>query len=94
MEEVHFSSRRITLLTLEEVESIMSETSQAIIPISGDCLEVAGVVDGGWVAVDFTRFPAPPRYKSKGGDGSIDLCLCAAPFLLVRPLASPFIFLS
>ena len=76
MEEVHFPSRRITLLTLEEVESIMSETSQTIIPISGDCLEGAGVVDGGWVAVDFTKFPAPPRYKSKGGDGSIDLCLC------------------
>ena len=76
MEEVHFPSRRITLLTLEEVESIMSETSQAIIPISGDCLEGAGVVDDGWVAVDFTRFPAPPRYKSKGGNGSIDLCLC------------------
>lgn len=68
------------LLTLEQVETIMVHTDRAIIPVSGDCLEGAGVMDGGWVAVDFTRFPAPPRYKSKGGDGREDLCMCYAVF--------------
>jgi len=68
------------LITLEEVEAAMKAAPQAIIPVRGDCLEGAGVLDGGWVAVDFTRFPAPPRFKSKGGDGSEDLCLCYAVF--------------
>ena len=57
-------------LKLDRVEEIMSETDRAIILVSGDCLEGAGVQDGGWVAVDFNRYPAPPRYKSRGGDGS------------------------
>ncbi len=68
------------LLTLEQVETIAEHNDRAIIPVSGDCLEGAQVLDGGWVAVDFTRFPAPPRYKSRGGDGSEDLCLCYAVF--------------
>lgn len=58
----------------------MDQCSQAVFPVSGNCLEGAGVEDGGWVAVDFTRFPAPPRYKNNGGDGSVDLCLCYAVF--------------
>ena len=64
------------IMTLEEIETIMWRNSKAILPVAGDCMERAGIVDGGWVAVDFTRFPAPPRYKSKGGDGSEDACLC------------------
>ena len=32
------------------------------------------------MAVAFDRVPAPPRHKSKGGDGSEDLCLCYATF--------------
>ena len=70
----------IHMATLESVEAMMSETDQAIIPVAGDCLEGAGVQDGGWVAVAFDRYPAPPRYKSRGGDGSVDLCLCYATF--------------
>lgn len=66
-------------LTLEKVEAIMRETTQAAFPVVGDCLEGAGIEDGGLVAVDFTRFPAPPRrYKDKGSDE--DLCLCYAVF--------------
>lgn len=68
------------IMTLEQIEIIMEHNTQAILSVSGDCLEGAGVPDGGWVAVDFTRFPAPPRYKSKGGDGSEDLCLCYAVY--------------
>lgn len=75
---VHAESDHHT--TLEEVEAIMSQTTQAILPVVGDCMEAAGVADGGWVAVDFTHYPAPPRYKNKGGDGSSDLCLCYAVF--------------
>ena len=68
------------IITIEQVETIMESNSQIIIPVLGDCLEEAQVMDGGWVAVDFTRYPAPPRYKSKGGDGSEDLCLCHAVY--------------
>lgn len=68
------------LMTLEQIEIIMEHNPRAIIPVSGDCLEAAGVMDGGWVAVDFTRFPAPPRFKNRGGDGSEDLCMCYAVY--------------
>ena len=71
---------RAALATLEHIEAIMAETTQAVIPVLGNCLEGVDVVDGGWVMVDFTRRPAPPRYKSKGGDGSSDLCLCYATY--------------
>lgn len=71
---------RAALATLEHVEAIMAEATQAVIPVLGNCLEGVDVVDGGWVVVDFTRRPAPPRYKSKGGDGSSDLCLCYATY--------------
>ncbi|MFR9224226.1 MAG: hypothetical protein ACLVKN_21280 [Flavonifractor plautii] len=66
--------------TVETIEAIMADGPCAILPVAGDCLEGVAVVDGGWVAVDFTRRPAPPRYRSKGGDGSSDLCLCYATF--------------
>lgn len=68
------------LITLEQVEIIMEHNARAIIPVTGDCMERAGIVNGGWVAVDFTRFPAPPRYKSKGGDGGEDVCMCYAVY--------------
>lgn len=58
------------VVTVETIEAIMADGPCAILPVSGDCL----------AAVDFTRRPAPPRYTSKGGDGSSDLCLCYATF--------------
>ena len=66
------------IMTLAEIEEVMKSCDRAIFPIVGDCMERAGIVHGGSVAVDFTRFPAPPRYKSKGGDGSEDACMCYA----------------
>lgn len=75
METIHGN-----LATLKSVEAIMEETDRAIVPVVGDCLEGAGVQDGGRVAVAFDRYPAPPRHKSRGGDGSEDLCLCYATF--------------
>lgn len=71
---------RNQIMTLEEIETIMRDTDLAIFPIVGDCMERAGIMPGGRVAVDFTRFPAPPRYKSKGGDGSEDACMCYAVY--------------
>lgn len=68
------------VLTLEQLEMIMEHNDRAILPVTGDCMERAGIVNGGWVAVDFTRRPAPPRYRSKGGDGSEDACLCYAVY--------------
>ena len=64
-------------LTLEVVKECMEDDCPfAAFPVVGDCLEAAGVDDGDWLGVDFSHFPAPPRYKSEGGDGSYDLCLC------------------
>lgn len=44
--------------------------------VVGNCMEGAGIYDGGVVVVDHEAFPRPPRYKSKGGDGSFDCCVC------------------
>lgn len=71
---------RTNIITHEELSVIMETNLQVILLVSGDCLEGAQVMDGGWVCIDFTRRPAPPRHKSKGGDGSFDLCLCYAVF--------------
>lgn len=45
------------LITREQVEAIMEHNLRAILPVSGDCLEGAQVMDGGWVCIDFTRRP-------------------------------------
>lgn len=66
------------LMTLSQILSIIESTQQAIVPVSGDCMEDVGIMDGGKVLLDFTRRPAPPRYKSKGGDGTADFCACYA----------------
>lgn len=71
---------RTSIITREEVLAIMETNQKAILSVSGDCLEGVQVMDGGWVCVDFTHRPTPPWYKSKGGDGSYDLCLCYAVF--------------
>lgn len=69
-----------SIITRNQVKTIMEHNHKAIFPVSGDCLEGAQVLDGGWVCIDFTRRPAQPRYISKGGDGSFDICLCYAVF--------------
>ncbi|NBI83964.1 hypothetical protein D3Z48_18220 [Clostridiaceae bacterium] len=61
-------------------QDLSSRGAQGIFPVRGDCMEGAGIPDGGFVAVDFRRWPAPPRYRSKGGDGSFGVCLCWATF--------------
>ena len=49
------------LMSRERLEEIAQRGGQAIIPVNGDCLEAAGVVGDGFVAVDFEHFPASPR---------------------------------
>ena len=67
-------------LTLKQLEVVRELAPQCITRVEGDCMEAAGIFSGGMVAIDFTRFPAPPRYISKGGDGSSDICACWAVF--------------
>ena len=67
-------------LTPRQLEVVREIAPQAITRVEGDCMEAAGIFSGGMVAIDFTRFPAPPRYISKGGDGSSDICACWAVF--------------
>ena len=65
-------------LKLDRVEEIMSETDRAVIPVSGDCLEGAGVQDGGWVAVDFNRTRHRPG--TRAGAGTVPwIYACAMP---------------
>jgi len=70
------NSRR--LLRPEEVDEC--DSTQVFFNIRGTCMEATGIEDGGYVLVDFTKFPKPPRYKSRGGDGSFDCCLCKLKF--------------
>lgn len=62
-------------MTPDQMEIIMERDDQAILPVVGDCMEKAGIEDGGWVAVDFTHMPRVPKY---GKDGYQDACLCLA----------------
>ena len=55
MEEIPTETIHGNLATLKSVEAIMEETDRAIVPVVGDCLEGAGVQDGGRVAVSFDR---------------------------------------
>ena len=75
VEQIHHKE---TSPSLADVEAVVAQYDRVIVPVAGDCLEGVSVMDGGYVLVDFTHRPAPPRFKSKGGDGSSDLCLCYA----------------
>lgn len=61
------------------LESIMRAAvdGQIILPIVGDCMERAGIEDGGFIAVDFTRCPRPQR-EEDGVHVHGYPCLCYA----------------
>lgn len=63
------------IITASQVETISEENVQAVFPVVGDCMERAGIENGGWVAVDFSHMPRAPKH---GKDGYIDACLCLA----------------
>lgn len=56
-------------------------------PVSGDCLEGAGVNDGDILVVDLRKMPRQPLYKDKHGVDRRDICLCMAgkePILMFK----------
>lgn len=64
--------------TLKDIVRAASD-GQAVFPITGNCMEAAGIEDGGFVAVDFTRCPRPSRQEG-GKHIRGDSCLCYARF--------------
>ena len=63
------------LISPKTIEEAMKHGNQIILPVSGDCMERAGIEHHGFVAVDFTCMPRVPKY---GKDGYQDACLCLA----------------
>ena len=73
------------LIPLQELLQGAIRYVRAIIPIIGDCMEGAGIMDGGRVAVDFTHYPRPGR-RENGKYIPGDPCVCyAAPTTSERP---------
>ncbi len=67
------------VITLQDVIQAAVKDGEAIIPIVGNCMEGRNIIDGGWVAVDFTHYPRPGRME----DGKYipgDPCMCYASF--------------
>ena len=68
-------------LTLEGVEdAVKAGMELAIIPVVGNCLEGAGVVEDGYAVVCFNRMPRPHVLRKKAGERIFDLCLCYTTF--------------
>lgn len=61
-------------LTLDEAVGMAAGGMPCAIPVSGDCLEGAGIDNGDYVLVDFSRKPRPP-IKTNGA-WEHDFCLC------------------
>lgn len=71
---------KIKLLTLQEVFQGAARNGRGIIPITGDCMEAVGIMDGGKVAVDFTHCPRPGRMEDgKWVHGDPCICYASAP---------------
>lgn len=66
-------------ISLEEVFQAAMQSRQAVIPVKGDCMEGRDIMDGGQIAVDFTRRPRPGR-RENGKFIPGDPCLCYASF--------------
>ncbi len=67
------------LATLQECVQAAAQQGRAVIPVSGDCMEGRDIMDGGWVAVDFTHYPRPCRTVD-GEHIPGDPCMCYAEF--------------
>ncbi len=68
---------RRRLMTLQEDVQTAAQQGRAVIPITGDCMEARDIMDGGWVAVDFTHYPRPCR-RVDGKNIPGDPCVCYA----------------
>lgn len=70
------TERKSGLATLQEIIDLQKKATRAIVPVVGDCMEGLNIPNGGFVAVDFTRFPRPQRKGAK----ITDACLCYGTF--------------
>ena len=74
-------------MTLQNFWDISRKENIIAIPVSGDCLEGAGVSDGDIVIVDLTKMPLAPKYKKRDGYDYKNICLCfASPDRDIKPV--------
>lgn len=68
------------LIPLQDLLQVAIRDGRAVIPIAGDCMEGADIMDGGRVAVDFRHYPRPERRENgKYIPGDPCVCFAAAP---------------
>lgn len=63
-------------MTLQQLWDHLRGDDVVRIPVSGICLEGAGINGGDSVEVDFTHMPQPPKYMKRDGEDCRDFCLC------------------
>ena len=56
--------------TLSRLEAFSDQNDAGLFRVTGNCMEKAGIVDGGTVVIDFTHMPRPGNRN--------DPCLCIA----------------
>lgn len=64
----------VKLITLEQVEKAIKHSDRAIIPVVGDCMEAAGIMDGKAGAAGYPKDPAAEiaEYEAQRGPMSSD----------------------
>ena len=75
--ETYRFRRAVVSNGLQEIVRSAVIHRRLIVPVEGDCMEGAGIEDGGSVAVDFTHYPRPDRWED-GVHVQGDPCLCWA----------------
>lgn len=66
---------KLPLLNEAALERYIAQHTAGYFRVAGDCMEAAGIEDGGEILVDFTHMPRPPKY---GPNKRLDPCLCLA----------------
>lgn len=77
LEENNQVSRKCNI-SPEEVSALKKRYDRVAFTVNGNCLTGDGIVHGDVIAVDFTKMPKPPKYKSRDGKAHLDFCLCYA----------------
>lgn len=65
------SKRDTGFITLQAIIDAQKTHKQIRLPVVGYCMERLNILDGGTVAIDFTRYPRPHKH---------DACICYAKF--------------
>lgn len=66
---------KLPVLNEAALERYIAQHTAGYFRVAGDCMEAAGIEDGGKILVDFTHMPRPPKY---GPNKRLDPCLCLA----------------